>query len=627
MTIAVIHYKDAVVSVPSPATLPALLLEVAFTAPAGHIYEDAVLADQAVAYYRLNETAGAVAADKAGNVPAAYVGTVTKNQSSLLTGDGDKSILLAGAGNVEIPDHPKLRVTASLTLEAWINPDTFGPGPRYIFNKTNSFAFYLNSAGIPVFTYFDNPELPAIPTAHTFPFATSLSLNTTYHMMLTLGPEWIRGYINGVMVLELGTPGINISWTDEEIAIGSSFSGKIDEAAIYTQELSKERAAYHYGARLASPTITWTTVSDDVPASSRLLDFSCKRGRADEFRGPDTGTFTGELRNQDRRFDPQNTASPYYPNLKPVKQVRLTATIGGSVYPVWRGDIQEWPQHWVARENTVPLQANDAWDFLAGAGIEVLTRPAELTGARVSAILDAAGWPRARRSINPGLSMVQAIDKAQGNAKAMLETVNGVESGQLFVDRNGDIVFKNRMDQVLNSPIVVTFSNMPTGAEVPVAFAQPEEDKNAIRNSITITMDGGTEFKAEDPASMLAYRKRTYAVTLPFDNPNEAQAKAEWTLAQYKDPFPHVAEAVLEPQMDTDLWPIVLGCEIGQRVRFKLFPPGGGVMYDLQCFIELVEHRYIVGRWTTKMRFSPADTQTYWILGTSLLGTDTRLAY
>lgn len=68
----------------------------------------------------------------------------------------------------------------------------------------------------------------------------------------------------------------------------------------------------------ASP--TWVDVSSYV----RAIDIN--RGRAEDLNPFDNGTARVELDNRDGRFNPSNTASPYYPNVKPRKQIRITAT-------------------------------------------------------------------------------------------------------------------------------------------------------------------------------------------------------------------------------------------------------------------------------------------------------------
>ena len=68
----------------------------------------------------------------------------------------------------------------------------------------------------------------------------------------------------------------------------------------------------------ASP--TWVDVSDYV----RSIEIS--RGRAEDLNPFDNGTARVELDNRDGRFNPSNTAGPYYPNVKPRKQIQITST-------------------------------------------------------------------------------------------------------------------------------------------------------------------------------------------------------------------------------------------------------------------------------------------------------------
>lgn len=629
MTVAIFRPKSSgpVIEPGDPGLLPEITLQVAFDAPAGHVYYDSVLSDQPAVYYRFGETAGTVATDETATRQGTYLTGVTLNQASLLTGDANPSIDLNGSsGYITVPDHPALNPLEELTVEMWFNSDNMA-GIQTLFLKSACWHMWLDG-GKPYLNVVGGDPIET----HTVAIPITLVAGVPYHFLATLNSQFLHVYINGALVFSVGSPVAALVAAATPLTIGGHssgqfFNGRLDEFALYPSALSKERAAYHYEASAASTELVWTTISDNAIPTSKLMEIGTKRGRADELRSQETGTLTGVLVNQDRRFDPANASSPYANKLKPVKQVRLQAFVEGHSYSIWRGDIQEWPQVWEARQNTVVLTATDAWDFLSGADVESISRPAELTGVRLNAVLDAAGWPRSRRDIDSGLSMMQPIVNEKGNAKALIDQIAAIEEGSLYISSTGAIVFKNRTESILHLDIVATFSNIPSVGEFPIADARPQETKDTVRNSIEITVPDGGVFKAESAQSILQYRKRTYTATLPFDNPNEAQAKAEWMLSKYKDTYQHIQEAIIEPQMDSGLWALALGLEIGDRVRFKIFPPGGGSVIDLQVIIEYIEHRYIVGRWTTKMKFSPASLQTFWVLGTSLLGTETKLAY
>lgn len=104
--------------------------------------------------------------------------------------------------------------------------------------------------------------------------------------------------------------------------------------------------------------ITWTDVTSYVRS-----EVSCKRGRNYELNKNEAGTASFSLENTDGRFSPLNISSPYYPYVLPYRPVRVTCTdAAGTVYSIFRGFVERWPQVWGQAGNygTVPVTAVDA---------------------------------------------------------------------------------------------------------------------------------------------------------------------------------------------------------------------------------------------------------------------------
>lgn len=103
---------------------------------------------------------------------------------------------------------------------------------------------------------------------------------------------------------------------------------------------------------------SWTNITAYV-----IGEISTKQGRVAEFDANDVGVMTLTLNNRDRRFDPMNTAGPYYGNLKQRVRIRLTAS-GTTLFTGW---IRGWPQTLDHRNGmaTVTLEAVDALGMLA----------------------------------------------------------------------------------------------------------------------------------------------------------------------------------------------------------------------------------------------------------------------
>jgi len=119
--------------------------------------------------------------------------------------------------------------------------------------------------------------------------------------------------------------------------------------------------AFTDGPYVVSP--TWTNVT------SFVREMQIDRGVSDDWDLVASGSATVTLSNLTRRFDPFNTAGPYYGNLLPRRQIRIRATHGGTTYDVFRGFVDGWPPAWTdaGYDSTVTLSCFDALDLLGSA--------------------------------------------------------------------------------------------------------------------------------------------------------------------------------------------------------------------------------------------------------------------
>lgn len=80
----------------------------------------------------------------------------------------------------------------------------------------------------------------------------------------------------------------------------------------------------------------WTDVS------AYLIEADWSSGKQRELDDFQTGAATFLLRNKNRRFEPEYAASPYYPNIVPMRRFRLTLTADGVAYPQGVFYTQSW---------------------------------------------------------------------------------------------------------------------------------------------------------------------------------------------------------------------------------------------------------------------------------------------
>lgn len=332
----------------------------------------------------------------------------------------------------------------------------------------------------------------------------------------------------------------------------------------------------------------------------------------------DPGSLTLVLDNQDRRFDSANLAGPYVSGgvsqVTAMRAVRWLATWDGVTYEIWRGFADNWDPVWFdPGDSETTLTASDGFKVLAGnsrtgggsAGV------GELTGARVNRILDSAAWPAADRLISAGDSTVQgtALD---GSPLAELQLTADSEIGELYMDAGGRVVFRNRqaiLTDTRSNTSQATFGD--SGTELPYKTLTMSADDATFYNQIRATKaGGGVEQVAEDTTSQaLLYIKTFRPATEPILQTDAAVSDyVDWLLAISVTPEVRFTSMVIDPRLDPDnLYPQVLGRQIGDRITVRRRPPGGGTLIERDCFIRGIGHDHTQGSWLTTWALQSAE--------------------
>lgn len=111
-------------------------------------------------------------------------------------------------------------------------------------------------------------------------------------------------------------------------------------------------------------TPVWTDISSYVRSGS------ISRGRQREVDRYKAGTCSLVIDNRDRRFDPNYSSSPYYPNVLPMKRLRLRVNYLGVEYALFSGFVDGWPQSYRnPNDGYVEVTATDGFKVLAGTDV------------------------------------------------------------------------------------------------------------------------------------------------------------------------------------------------------------------------------------------------------------------
>lgn len=216
-------------------------------------------------------------------------------------------------------------------------------------------------------------------------------------------------------------------------------------------------------------------------------------------------------------WNPQNTLSPLYPNLVPLRQITIQATYSGTTYPIFAGYITDYKYSYPKDQQTgfVDLICFDAFRLMYNSVITTVTGQAagQDTGTRIDKILNTIGWSGSQRSLNTGNTTCQADPGTSRNALDAIQTVEFTEQGAFYIDKSGNAIFKNRT-YVYNaqSASPVKFNNNGT-TDINYAGITFAHDDKTIVNSATVTRIGGTAQTYTDATSKGIYF--FHAITAP----------------------------------------------------------------------------------------------------------------
>jgi len=251
-----------------------------------------------------------------------------------------------------------------------------------------------------------------------------------------------------------------------------------------------------------------------VDVSDQVDRIETKRGRnpqADQFQ---TGSLSMRIVDQNGDFNPQNTASPYYNLLTPMRKVQITATYGATTYPIFAGFITSYTT--TVPKNTVDvvyttIEAVDAFRLAQNAQISTVAgaTAGDLSGTRINQLLDAISWPTSMRDVDAGLTTMQADPGTARTSLAAMQTVETSEYGALYVNAAGSFIFQDRSVTAGSSGLPPVVFN-DDGSAITYYNAVWRLDDTLVYNSASITRTGGTAQVASNAASIDKYFIHSY---------------------------------------------------------------------------------------------------------------------
>jgi hypothetical protein len=402
---------------------------------------------------------------------------------------------------------------------------------------------------------------------------------------------------------------------------------------------------------LLGDTTTWT----DITAFLRQGTITRPSTRV---QGPlltyQAGTGSMVLDNSDGRFDPDNLAGPYViagaSQVGAMVPLRVRATFAGTGYQVFYGFADAWQDAGTDYDegySEVTVTGTDGFKVLAGvtlADTSATSGPVgagETSGARVTRILDAASWFTDHRQIATGDSAMQGTTFGT-DALSLLQLTADSETGELYIDGAGNVVFRNRHAILTDTRSTVpqgvfgdlapggytaSYTGGYSGPELAYASVGRANDDTTLANDVQITIAGGSN--AAEAASPASIRKnlfpRTYSRTgILLQSDAEALSYAQWVLVVSLAAEDRFETLTIDPLADpANLFPQVLGREIGDRIQIWRRPQNSGQVITRDCFIRGITHTVdaVAGTWQTVWTLQDATKYAgFLILDSASLG-------
>jgi len=336
-----------------------------------------------------------------------------------------------------------------------------------------------------------------------------------------------------------------------------------------------------YGV-LGTGTLGSTTVPvPTVDLTPNVRNITINRGRDIQSDTYTAGTAVVRITDPDSYFNPQNTASPYYGYLVPLRKVRIAATTGTTQKFLFSGYTTEYRYTYDQAEQMgyVDIYVADAFRLFNLAQVTTVadSGAGQTTGTRIGKILDQVDFPSNMRTLATGQSQCIADPATLRTSLNAIKNAEFSEQGAFYINPSGTAIFKDR-NTVVSSIAATPIEFNQTGG-IPYRNLVFAFDDKLIINQAQMTRYGGTAQFAENATSIAKYFPHQYsAQELVIDtDANALNIAATYvaTRAETTIRIDQMTVDLLDPSVPTDT---MIGLDYFDNVRISNNQPDGSTI-------------------------------------------------
>ena len=262
-----------------------------------------------------------------------------------------------------------------------------------------------------------------------------------------------------------------------------------------------------YGVLGTGTLAATTTPEPTIDLTQDVYSISIKRGRNIMRDTYESGSCTVRVLDPLSYFNPQNTASPYFGFLTPLRKLRVSATVGGVGYFLFSGYTTEYKYTYPQGQETgyVDIICTDAFRLMQQATVLTVAgaTAGQATGTRIGKILDQVSWPTSMRTIDTGDTLCQVDPGTSRTSLDALKNAEFSEQGAFYIDSEGTANFLSRTNVIKKYGETPIEFDQTTG--IPYTNLVFAFDDKLIINSAGMTIVGGTQQVSENAASIAKF--------------------------------------------------------------------------------------------------------------------------
>jgi len=337
---------------------------------------------------------------------------------------------------------------------------------------------------------------------------------------------------------------------------------------------------------------TGTLGSSTVPVpivdlTPNVINITINRGRDIQADTYIAGTAVVRITDPDSYFNPQNTSSPYYGYLVPLRKVRISATTATAQEFLFSGYTTEYRYTYDQAEQMgyVDIYIADAFRLFNLAQVTTVTDSGvgQATGTRIGKILDQVDFPSNMRTIATGQSLCIADPATLRTSLNAIKNAEFSEQGAFFINGSGTAVFKDR--NTVASSISGTPIEFNQTGDIPYRNLVFAFDDKLIINQASIQRVGGTAQFYENADSIARYFPHQYSTQdLVIDTDANALNIAAIYVATRAETTIRIDQMLvdlLDPAVPTDT---MIGLDYFDNLRISnIQPDGSTIVKILQC--------------------------------------------